>query len=328
MAKKFPTSLEDENERSPGHHPASQTPERPIPHPREDRLSPLPHQESPHQTPTMLRRNSVGYNGARPRSSSFRARRPSEDVRVRRRRVDSLNLETPYHFDYDPTTNRYPLEPEATYIEGQELYLHFFHEQVRNAGLAEDFCLEEDFNLSRYHAHGVHDSEVQAQPLTNSQRRQRTMSMNLQNFSDPMWRQTGSELRALADAFQASPGRVRVRQRAEQVDVTNLDMEKFCALLKGLFENGQITRERILVLFFFCSDVAILAIRRRASQLVAQLTQWSLHFIRNQICSWVQENGGWSRVLHSGLNVMQQTAVIGTCVAVFVCCMIYIRKNW
>ena len=38
-------------------------------------------------------------------------------------------------------------------------------------------------SLSRYHAHGVHDSEVQAQPLTNSQRRQRTMSMNLQNFS-------------------------------------------------------------------------------------------------------------------------------------------------
>jgi len=231
MAKKFPTSLEDENE--PNHVPA-QTPERPIPHSREDRLSPLPHQESPQQTPNVtLRRNSVGYNGARPRSSSFRARRPSEDVRVRRRRVDSLNLETPYHFDYDPTTNRYPLEPEA-YIEGQELYLHFFHEQVRNAGLAEDFCLEEDFNLSRYHVHGVHTSE-QAQPLTNS-RRQRTMSMNLQNFSDPVWRQTGSELRALADAFQASPGRVRVRQRAEQVDVSNLDMEKFWALLKGLFE--------------------------------------------------------------------------------------------
>jgi len=105
-------------------------------------------------------------------------------------------------------------------------------------------------------------------------------------------------------------------------------MEKFWALLRSLFENGQITRERILVLFFFCSDVAILAIRQKASQLVSQLTQWSLQFIRNQICSWVQENGGWSAVLHSGLNVMQQTAVIGTCAAVFVCCMIYIRKNW
>ena len=51
-----------------------------------------------------------------------------------------------------------------------------------------------------------------------------------------MWRQTGFELRALADAFAASPGRVRVRQRAEQVDVSNLDREKFWALLKGLFE--------------------------------------------------------------------------------------------
>merc|ERR1712029_603873 len=28
-----------------------------------------------------------------------------------------------------------------------------------------------------------------------------------------------------------------------------------------------------------------------------------LYISLNQICSWVQENGGWSRVLHSGLNV-------------------------
>ena len=49
------------------------------------------------------------------------------------------------------------------------------------------------------------------------------------------------------------------------------------------FQNGQITRERILVLFFFCSDVAILAIRQKATALVAQLTQWSLEFIRNQV---------------------------------------------
>ena len=49
------------------------------------------------------------------------------------------------------------------------------------------------------------------------------------------------------------------------------------------FQNGQITRERILVLFFFCSDVAILAIRQRLTSLVAQLTQWSLEFIRNQV---------------------------------------------
>ena len=51
-----------------------------------------------------------------------------------------------------------------------------------------------------------------------------------------MWRQTGRELQALADAFARSPGRALVRQQAEQVDVRSLDMEKFWALLRGLFE--------------------------------------------------------------------------------------------
>ena len=70
------------------------------------------------------------------------------------RRVDSLNLETPYHSDsYDPTVNRYQSTttntttmPEAcTIVEGQELYLHFLHEQVRNAGLSNfDSSLEDD----------------------------------------------------------------------------------------------------------------------------------------------------------------------------------------
>ena len=61
-----------------------------------------------------------------------------------------------------------------------------------------------------------------------------------------------------------------------------------------------------------------------------KLDHYILHIFKFlfQICSWVQENGGWSAVLYSGLNVMQQTAVIGTCAALFLCCVIYIRKNW
>ena len=37
------------------------------------------------------------------------------------------------------------------------------------------------------------------------------------------------------------------------------------------------------MLFFFCSDVAILAIRQGATALVEQLTRWSLEFIKNQV---------------------------------------------
>ena len=55
------------------------------------------------------------------------------------------------------------------------------------------------------------------------------------------------------------------------------------SFLSNLFQNGQITQERILVLFFFCSDVAILAIRQGATALVEQLTRWSLEFIKKQV---------------------------------------------
>ena len=57
------------------------------------------------------------------------------------RRVDSLNLEIPYH-TYDPLQDVFGMAHE-TYIEGEELYLHFFHEQVRSAGF--DRNVEEEF---------------------------------------------------------------------------------------------------------------------------------------------------------------------------------------
>lgn len=354
MAKKYHTPLSEQAENQTSNEPNGHifpsngenlvpptTPQRgqnSNPRPDSDRLSPLP-----------LNNNSNGgYGGARPRRPSGdlgqrRIRRSSgsgmteDEVRHQRRRVDSLNLETPYHSDsYDPTVNRYQSTtantttmPEAcTIVEGQELYLHFLHEQVRNAGLSNfDSSLEDDLNLGRYHSPEVHTDE-RTPNSPNRRRRQRTMSMNLENFHDPVWRQTGRELQALAEDFARSRGRALVLQQAQQVNVTSLDREKFCGLLEGLFENGQITRERILVLFFFCSDVAILAIRNGLTGLVSNITRWSLDFIRHQICSWVQENGGWASVLRSGLNVMQQTAMIGACAAVFVCCVIYIRKNW
>lgn len=55
-------------------------------------------------------------------------------------------------------------------------------------------------------------------------------------FQDPVWRQTGRELQALAEDFARSRGRALVLQQAQQVNVTSLDKEKFCGLLEGLFE--------------------------------------------------------------------------------------------
>ena len=43
------------------------------------------------------------------------------------------------------------------------------------------------------------------------------------------------------------------------------------------------TRERILVFFFFCSDLAIQAIRLRLEGVMSQLAQWTLDYIRGTV---------------------------------------------
>ena len=45
------------------------------------------------------------------------------------------------------------------------------------------------------------------------------------------------------------------------------------------------------------------------------------------MCDWVQRSGGWQTVLRSGMNLVQQAAVIGMCSAVMIACFFYVRKN-
>ncbi len=100
---------------------------------------------------------------------------------------------------------------------------------------------------------------------------------------NPSWREAGRELKSLADQFARSRERAEVLARAEAVDVRSLDMAKFMELLRGLFHGGEITRERVLVLFFFCSDLAIRAARCKLNGMLGTLTRWSLIFIRGQV---------------------------------------------
>lgn len=263
--------------------------------------------------------------------------------------MDSLHLDPPRQTDNHNDNDHFfhfgrflgrdcdcPPQKE-TILQGEELYLHFFHERLRNEGLSTGDADESD--LEPFHNCETH---IQQSPPRNQSmdegacgsspggaaaRRSRTLSMNLENFQDPIWRQTGRDLQILADQFARSHERLLVRQLAEEVEFTTLDKQKFIAMLSELFKGGQVTRERILVLFFFCSDVAIFAIRSGAGKLISSLTEWSLLFIKEQVCSWVQNNGGWREVLRSGMNFVQQSLVVGTCAMLIACCAIYIRKN-
>ena len=99
-----------------------------------------------------------------------------------------------------------------------------------------------------------------------------------------MWRQAGRDLKALADDFARSEEREQVRRRADSVNVNSLDSAKFLALLNELFDGGnRITRCRIVALFFFCSDIAIKVVKSKMEGFLAQLTLWTLKFIKEKV---------------------------------------------
>nr|KAG5690688.1 hypothetical protein BaRGS_013474 [Batillaria attramentaria] len=105
-------------------------------------------------------------------------------------------------------------------------------------------------------------------------------------YANPVWAKTGRELRHMADVFAQTAERKRVKQKASEVS-TNITYEEFKDLLTELFAAGGITKERIVVLFFFCSDVAIRCLKRGA-ELCSQFITWSMSFITEKVCSWVR----------------------------------------
>ncbi|BFY97052.1 hypothetical protein BsWGS_00092 [Bradybaena similaris] len=121
-----------------------------------------------------------------------------------------------------------------------------------------------------------------------------------QNLPNPIWAQAGRDLRQMADEFARTDGRRQVQQRALQVGV-NVTKDAFTALLTQLFAEGGVTAERIVVLFYFCSDIAINALRT-GRQYFRQFFTWSLNFIADSVCQWVRTHGGWGQVLRSQIN--------------------------
>ena len=57
-------------------------------------------------------------------------------------------------------------------------------------------------------------------------------------LSNPLWAQTGTELRALADAFATSHQRRELRCKAQETDLTHISWDRFRQLLEELFSVG------------------------------------------------------------------------------------------
>lgn len=138
----------------------------------------------------------------------------------------------------------------------------------------------------------------------------------------------GSELRRLADAFAVTPARAKVGGVAAEVIISELNWDNFASLCMQLFAGPQcITSERIVALFTFIADVAKQEIRRGAESCIRQLMAWSLRFIFEKVCQWVQRAGGWGRVLHQGLDVVYKIAMTAAALAVAAALGVYVVRT-
>ncbi|XP_021948022.1 apoptosis regulator BAX isoform X2 [Folsomia candida] len=195
-----------------------------------------------------------------------------------------------------------PLEViEEVAEEGRHLYLDFIRTEISRNGLT-DTCITVEETLV-----GPPDKMLE-------------------------WVRAGKELRQLADAFSRSKERDAVRQKASKIPVETLDIDHFMQLLQELFQGGAITRERIVVLFFFCADVAMQALRQGLHSTFHRLVEWSLRYIATQVAAWVYSCGGWVKlnfgvVLRSGLDVVYQLSACCAFVAIVAACVVYIKKK-
>lgn len=148
----------------------------------------------------------------------------------------------------------------------------------------------------------------------------------LEGVPSPHMVRAGRELRLLADAFACTAERRKVRHMAESVNLSCIEMDDFFQLCAELFYDG-ITRERIVALFTFVGDVAVHQVRIKGEELIHRLIKWSLKYLVEHVCRWVQEAGGWVAVLTCGANFLYRCAVFVFCVCGSVAAGLFIYKT-
>lgn len=171
-----------------------------------------------------------------------------------------------------------PVSLEEVTDEGERLLFHFVKEEMTKEKLHTPEELQEEFDLRSF-TDGEHKE----------------------------WANAGRELRQLADKFMKTRARRKVKEQAYGVGkADSITEEKFRTLLQNLFEGG-ITQDKIVVLFVFCADVAVASLTKEhpAVDLCVQCLKWALKFMKEYVCAWVQQNGGWSVVFDQSVKLIK-----------------------
>ena len=112
------------------------------------------------------------------------------------------------------------------------------------------------------------------------------------------------------------------------VDISSINQDNLTIMLTELFQDG-VTQERLLVLFFFCSDLTLRALKAGLVSLASSLTDWVSAFIRTVVSCLVRCHGGWLSLLSSlsPPDWPQHLAVLSLSAGVLGLGLLYLRKH-
>ncbi|XP_034246300.1 uncharacterized protein LOC117648156 [Thrips palmi] len=137
----------------------------------------------------------------------------------------------------------------------------------------------------------------------------------------------GRTLQQIAESFFHSPQRHSVWNHASSIDIQSLDYNSFSLILLGLFQEGGITQTRVLVLIFFCVDIAHRALRENLMRDFQKLVEWTSRFITEQLSAWVLQHGGWAAVLQESVDQAYRVAVVGLCLLTALAVSFWLVRN-
>ncbi|XP_023309715.1 bcl-2-like protein 1 [Anoplophora glabripennis] len=136
-----------------------------------------------------------------------------------------------------------------------------------------------------------------------------------------------SSLQILVNRFALSPQRRWVHEQAQNVDLDSLNFITFQQLMYGLFQEGGVTWERVLVLFYFCTDLSIRALQEKFVDYFIRIYNWTTSYITRRLSVWVEQEGGWGVVLQTSVDYARNFSILGVCaIGVLLMCL-YIRSR-
>ncbi|PNI29182.1 BAX isoform 9 [Pan troglodytes] len=78
---------------------------------------------------------------------------------------------------------------------------------------------------------------------------------------------------------------------------TDSPREVFFRVAADMFSDGNFNWGRVVALFYFASKLVLKALCTKVPELIRTIMGWTLDFLRERLLGWIQDQGGWVRLL-------------------------------